>query len=165
MSHLLHKSTLITLFAGAVTLPSVAQRARPAGISATQPSAGLCFISAIRPRTHAAGHRPAHGHVAIATAQNLDIQQACQRVAASQDENSVEAERHIAPSLAWESYSDGKNLQSGQLVNAAFNNFLPRNSLNPGKVVYDITASRCWLDVSQGTRNPPPSLKPAAACA
>jgi outer membrane protein TolC len=89
-------------------------------------------------------------------ARNIDIQQARTRVDAArgQYESSVEAVFPVvAPSLAW-THFDGTNQNApGTLVSAAFNNILPAVSiqwiLNPGKVAFDIIASRRRLNASE----------------
>ena len=129
----------------------------PSVMPTTQPSASFALSSDdIRPmyQQMMAIDLPTVSRVALA--QNLDIRQAALRVETSrgQYESSVEAIFPvIAPSLAWQHFDGTNQNASGTLVSAAFNDFLPGISLqwmlNPGKVAYDVIASRRRLNASE----------------
>jgi outer membrane protein TolC len=92
----------------------------------------------------------------VANARNLDIEQARQRVEASKGryESSVEAVFPvIAPSIAYQHLEGVNQNANGSLTAANFTNFLPAISvqwiLNPGRVVYDIIASKRRMEASE----------------
>lgn len=91
----------------------------------------------------------------IVMARNIDILQARQRVDASRGryESSVEAIFPvIAPSLLYQHLNGVNQNANGTLILTNFNNLLPAITLqwiiNPGKVVYDIVASKRRLEAS-----------------
>jgi outer membrane protein TolC len=154
------------MLVGLMLLTSCAEPARPhiARLSvapSTQPSASLNVdVSQIQPmyRELLAIDLPTVARVAAA--RNLDVQAARQRVEASQGryETSVEAIFPvIAPSIAYQ-HLNGVNQQSnGTLVHTNFNTFLPALAvqwiLNPGKVAYDVVASKRRLEASEAQQD------------
>jgi outer membrane protein TolC len=141
-----------------------AARPRVAHLSvapSTQPTAALeVDVSQIQPmyRELLAIDLPTVAQVAAA--RNLDVQAARRRVEASQGryETSVEAIFPvIAPSLTYQ-HLNGVNQQSnGTLVHTNFNTFLPALAaqwiLNPGKVAYDVIASKRRLEASEAQQD------------
>ena len=130
---------------------------RPPSVApATQPSASLELAGAqITPmyRQLLAIDLPAV--IRVAAAQSIDIQQARQRVEESrgQYESSVEAIFPvIAPSFTWQHLEGPNQNANGTLVLTNFNNILPAITVqwivNPGRVVYDIIASKRRLEAS-----------------
>jgi outer membrane protein TolC len=127
----------------------------------TQPTATLeVDVSQIQPMYRAllAIDLPTVAHVAAA--RNLDIQAARQRVEASQGryETSVEAIFPvIAPSLTYQHLNGVNQQANGTLVHTNFNTFLPALAvqwiLNPGKVAYDVIASRRRLEASEAQQD------------
>jgi outer membrane protein TolC len=126
-------------------------QAKPLSVTpTTQPTAALDVdASQIQPmyRQLLAVDLPTVLHVAMA--QNIEIQQARQRVEASrgQYEASVEAVFPvIAPTLAGSHLQGVNQNANGTLTTANFTNFFPALSvqwiINPGQVVYDIVASK-----------------------
>ena len=92
----------------------------------------------------------------VATADNLDIRQARERVEASRGryESSVGAIFPvIVPSAAFQHFEGHNQNANGTLVATSFNDFLPAISiqwiLNPAKVAYDIIAARRRLEASE----------------
>jgi outer membrane protein TolC len=92
----------------------------------------------------------------VAAAGNLDIRQARERVLAAKGryESNVEAIFPvIAPGIAYQHLEGVNQNANGTLTNANFNNLLPFVSvgwiLNPGKVVYDIIASKRRMEASE----------------
>jgi outer membrane protein TolC len=132
------------------------QAAPPSVAPATQPAASLELGAAqIQPmyRRILAVDLPTVTRVAMA--QSLDVQEARQRVEASRGryESSVEAVFPvIAPNIAYQ-YLHGPNQNAnGTLVLTNFSNLLPAVTLqwilNPGRVYYDIVASKRRLEAS-----------------
>jgi outer membrane protein TolC len=134
---------------GTPVLPSVAP--------ATQPSASLDMKSeAIGPMYRELLAVDLSAVVRVAMARNLDILQARQRVEASKGryESSVEAIFPvIAPSVAYQHLEGVNPNANGTLALTNFNDFLPAISvqwiLNPGRVVYDIIASKRRMEASE----------------
>ena len=123
---------------------------------ATQPTASLQLdAAAIHPmyRELLAVDLPTIAQVAMA--RSVDIQQARQRVEASRGryESSVEAVFPvIAPALTFQHLEGPNQNASGTLVLTNFNNILPGITvqwiINPGRVYYDIVASKRRLEAS-----------------
>jgi outer membrane protein TolC len=91
----------------------------------------------------------------VASAQNLDIQQARQRVEASRGryESSVETIFPvIAPNILYQYLHGPSQNANGTLVLTNFNNILPALTLqwiiNPGRAYYDIVASKRRVEAS-----------------
>jgi len=94
--------------------------------------------------------------VRVATADNLDVRQARERVEASRGryESSVGAIFPvIVPSVAFQHFEGHNQNANGTLVATNFNDFLPALSiqwiLNPAKVAYDIVAARRRFEASE----------------
>jgi outer membrane protein TolC len=160
----IRSGTSVALFAVVSSCAAPAVRPRVAHLSvapSTQPTATLeVDVSQIQPmyRELLAIDLPTVAHVAAA--RNLDVQAARQRVEASQGryETSVEAIFPvIAPALTYQ-HLNGVNQQSnGTLVHTNFNTFLPALAvqwiLNPGKVAYDVIASKRRLEASEAQQD------------
>jgi multidrug efflux system outer membrane protein len=93
--------------------------------------------------------------VHLALAQNLDLQRARANVdaASGRYEGSVEAIFPVfAPTIAYQRVSGANQNANGTLVHANFANLLPALTLqwivNPGRVVYDIVASKRRMEAS-----------------
>lgn len=135
--------------AGAPIKPSVAP--------ATQPTASLEMgCGEVRPMYRELVAVDLPTVVRVTAARNLDIQQARQRIEASKGryESSVEAIFPvIAPTFAYQHLQGVNQAVNGSLVAANFSSILPAISvqwiLNPGKVVYDIIASKRRMQASQ----------------
>jgi outer membrane protein TolC len=91
----------------------------------------------------------------VAAAQNIDIRQAQERVLAARGgyESSVEALFPvIAPGILFQHLDGANQNANGSLVVTNFNNILPSITLqwilNPGRVYYDIVASKRRLEAS-----------------
>src|SRR5258706_13787977 len=129
----------------------------PSVAPATQPSASLSIAGAdVRPMYHELLAIDLPTALRVAAARNLDIAQARQRVDAARGryESSVEAVFPvIAPSLAYQHLEGVNQNANGSLTAANFTNFLPAISvqwiLNPGRVVYDIIASKRRMEASE----------------
>lgn len=131
--------------------------AAPSVAPATQPGGSFALA--------AEGIRPMYTEVLaidlptvtrVALAKNLELREAAARVEVSrgQYESSVEAIFPvIAPSIAWQHFDGINQNASGTLVSAAFNDILPAVSaqwmLNPGKVAFDVIASRRRLNATE----------------
>jgi outer membrane protein TolC len=94
--------------------------------------------------------------IRVAAARNLDVAAARQRLEASRGryESSVEAIFPvIAPTLAYQHLNGVNQQANGTLVHTNFNTFLPAIAvswiLNPGRVVYDVIASKRRLEASE----------------
>ncbi|HEX4795742.1 MAG TPA: TolC family protein [Humisphaera sp.] len=92
----------------------------------------------------------------VAAAQNIDIERAKQNVVANRGRYEASVENIapvIAPSFAFEHLEGVNRAVTGQAVAANFNSYLPAIAaqwvLNPGKVIYDIIASKKRLQASQ----------------
>jgi outer membrane protein TolC len=129
----------------------------PSVAPATQPSASLAIgDTAVGPMYHELLAIDLPTTLRVAASRNLDIAQARQRVDASRGryESSVEAVFPvIAPSLAYQHLEGVNQNANGSLTAANFTNFLPAISvqwiLNPGRVVYDIIASKRRMEASE----------------
>jgi outer membrane protein TolC len=93
--------------------------------------------------------------VRLALAQNLDLERARENVEAARGryEGSVEAIFPVfAPTVAWQHVDGSNQAANGALVHANFGNLLPALTLqwivNPGRVVYDIVASKRRMEAS-----------------
>ncbi len=123
---------------------------------ATQPSAALDVdASQIQPMYRHLLAVDLSTVLRVAVAQNIEIQQARQRVEASrgQYEASVEAIFPvIAPTIAGSHLQGINQNANGTLTTANFTNFFPALSvqwiINPGQVIYDIVASKRRLIAS-----------------
>ena len=94
--------------------------------------------------------------VKVAEAQNIDIQEARQRTLANAGKYESSVENIfpvIAPSLLFEHLRGGNRAVQGPVTFASFNSFLPavaiQWALNPGRVYYDIVASKKRLLASE----------------
>ena len=131
--------------------------AYPAVGPATQPAVSLSIGGAdVGPMYHELLAVDLPTVLRVAAARNLDIAQARERVEASRGryESSVEAVFPvIAPSLAYQHLEGVNQNANGSLTAANFTNFLPAISvqwiLNPGRVVYDIIASKRRMEASE----------------
>src|SRR4051812_8621396 len=131
--------------------------AHPALGPATQPAVSLSIGGAdVGPMYHELLAVDLPTVLRVAASRNLDIAQARQRVEASRGlyESSVEAVFPvIAPSLAYQHLEGVNQNANGSLTAANFTNFLPAISvqwiLNPGRVVYDIIASKRRMEASE----------------
>lgn len=129
----------------------------PSVAPATQPSVSLSIgKSDAAPMYHELLAVDLPTVLKVAAARNLDIEQARQRVDAARGryESSVEAIFPvIAPSLAYQHLEGVNQNANGTLTAANFTNFLPAISvqwiLNPGRVVYDIVASKRRMEASE----------------
>jgi outer membrane protein TolC len=143
--------------AGCATQRSAPPPPRPSVAPATQPSASLSIGGAdVRPMYRELLAVDLPTVLRVAAAQNLDIAQARERVEAAKGryESSVEAVFPvIAPSLAYQHLEGVNQNANGSLTAANFTNFLPAISvqwiLNPGRVVYDIIASKRRMEASE----------------
>jgi HAE1 family hydrophobic/amphiphilic exporter-1 len=132
-------------------------QAHPSVAPATQPSVSLTVgPTEVKPMYHELLAIDLPTVLRVAAAKNLDIEQARQRVEASKGryESSVEAVFPvIAPSLAYQHLEGVNQNANGSLTAANFTNFLPAISvqwiLNPGRVVYDIVASKRRMEASE----------------
>jgi outer membrane protein TolC len=130
---------------------------RPSIAPATQPTATLSLAGAeLRPMYRELMPVDLPTVIRVAAARNIDIQQAQERVAASQGryESSVEAVLPvIAPTLMYQHLEGVNQNANGTLVAANFNNLLPAITvqwiINPGAVAYDIIAARRRLRASR----------------
>jgi len=130
---------------------------RPSVAPATQPTAALSLEgSAIQPmyREMLAVDLPTIARVA--KARGLDIQEARQRAKAYEGryESSVEAVFPvIAPAFTYQHVEGANQNANGTLVLTNFNNILPAITVqwivNPGRVVYDIVASKRRLEAAR----------------
>jgi outer membrane protein TolC len=130
---------------------------RPSVAPATQPSVTLSLNEAqIRPmyRQLLAIDLPTVARVAMS--RSLDIQQARQRIQSYQGryESSVEAVFPvIAPAFTYQHLEGVNQNASGTPVFTNFNNIVPAVTVqwivNPGKVIYDIIASKRRLEASR----------------
>jgi outer membrane protein TolC len=137
--------------------PAIQRVERPMVNPTTQPSASLALDSSqVRPmyREMLAIDLPTVARVA--SAQNIDIEQAKQRVQAAQGryDSSVQALLPvIAPTIAFQHVEGVNQAVNGTLVPVNIDTFLPAISLqwilNPGRVAYDIVASKRRLEASQ----------------
>ncbi len=147
---------LATVAVGCATQRSPAPP-HPSVAPATQPSASLSIGGAdVRPMYRELLAVDLPTVLRVAAAQNLDIAQARERVEAAKGryESSVEAiVPVIAPSLAYQHLEGVNQNANGSLTAANFTNFLPAISvqwiLNPGRVVYDIIASKRRMEASE----------------
>ncbi len=129
----------------------------PSVAPTTQPSASLSIGGAdVRPMYRELLAVDLPTVLRVASARNLDIEQARQRVEASRGryESSVEAVFPIfAPAVAYQHLEGVNQNANGTLTAANFTNFLPAISvqwiLNPGRVVYDIIASKRRMEASE----------------
>ena len=92
----------------------------------------------------------------VSAARNLDIRQARQRVEASRGRYETSIENVfpvIAPSIGLSHLEGSNQAVTGQLMAANFNTFAPAVAIqwmiNPGRVVYDIIASKKRLEASE----------------
>src|SRR2546423_4202212 len=130
---------------------------RPSVAPATQPAASLSLEgSAIAPmyRQMLAIDLPTVARVA--RARGLDIQEARQRAKSYEGryESSVEAVFPvIAPAFTYQHFEGANQNANGTLVLTNFNNILPAITVqwivNPGRVVYDIVASKRRLEAAR----------------
>ncbi|MDB5321283.1 MAG: hypothetical protein JWN40_2914 [Phycisphaerales bacterium] len=135
----------------------VARAPHPSVAPATQPSESLSIGDTdVRPMYHELLAVDLPTVLRVAAARNLDIAQARERVEASRGryESSVEAVFPvIAPSLAYQHLEGVNQNANGSLTAANFTNLLPAISvqwvLNPGRVVYDIIASKRRMEASE----------------
>ncbi len=146
---------------GAIALgcaPPMRPRApHPSVAPTTQPTAALAVdVSQIGPMYRELLAVDLSAVARVATARNLDIQAARQRVEASRGryESSVEAIFPvIAPSLAYQHLEGVNQAVNGTLIHTTFNTFLPALAvqwiLNPGRVAYDIIASKRRMEAAQ----------------
>src|SRR2546421_590344 len=131
------------------TLPSVAP--------STQPVATLQIgATEIRPMYRELLAIDLPTVVQVALARNIDIEQAKIRVDASRGryESSVEAVFPvIAPALTYQHFNGANQNANGTLVFTNFNNILPGITVqwivNPGRIYYDIVASKRRLQASR----------------
>src|SRR6478609_8381574 len=131
--------------------------AHPALGPARQPSVSLSIGGAdVGPMYHELLAVDLPTVLRVAASRNLDIAQARERVEASRGryESSVEAVFPvIAPSLAYQHLEGVNQNANGSLTAANFTNLLPAISvqwiLNPGRVVYDIIASKRRMEASE----------------
>jgi outer membrane protein TolC len=155
-AHFCGWASLALALVGCAT-PRHAPQALPSVAPTTQPSVSLDVgPTELKPmyRELLAIDLPTVLHVA--NTKNLDIEQARQRVEASKGryESSVEAVFPvIAPSIAYQHLEGVNQNANGSLTAANFTNFLPAISvqwiLNPGRVVYDIIASKRRMEASE----------------
>lgn len=150
--------TLLALVAGGCAYPVHAPPAKPSVAPTSQPTASLEVGrgSEVGPMYRELLAVDLETVVRVATADNLDIRQARERVEASRGryESNVGAIFPVVvPSVAFQ-HLDGVNQNAnGTLVATSFNDFLPAVSvqwiLNPAKVVYDIVAARRRLEAAE----------------
>src|SRR4051812_1087527 len=130
---------------------------RPDVAPTTQPSASLALGDVrVQPmyRQLLAVDLPTVAQVASANA--TDVREARERVRAAEGRYEVAVEALfpvVAPTFAWQ-HLDGVNQNAnGTLVSTNFSNLVPAVTLqwivNPGRVYYDIIASRRRLDASR----------------
>jgi len=141
---------------GCAAPPGVPPR-RPVVAPATQPSVSLDLNgSPMAPMYRRLLAIDLPTVLRVATARNLDIQQARQRVEANRGryESNVEAVFPvIAPSIAYSHFQGvGQNANGTLTFPVHFDNLVPAVSiqwiLNPGAIVYDIIASKRRLEAS-----------------
>jgi len=145
----------VLFLAGCAAPP--AQPSHPSVAPATQPSASLSMDSGpVKPMYRELLAIDLPTVVRVAQARNLDIQQAIERTRAAHGryESSVEAIFPvIAPSVAYQHLEGVNQNANGTLTVANFNNFLPAIAiqwmLSPGRVVYDIVASKRRMEASE----------------
>jgi outer membrane protein TolC len=152
-------SCCIALLLSGCAAPAWKPSAFPAVAPASQPSAQLDLDSAqIEPMYRDLVRVDLPTVVQVASARNIEIEQARQRVAASRGryDSSVEALLPvIAPAIAYQKVWGVNQAANGTLTPVNADTFLPAISvqwiLNPGRVAYDIVASRRRLEASQQT--------------
>src|SRR5437588_2260345 len=135
----------------------LAHRAHPSVAPTTQPSASLpADATPVKPMYRELTAVDLATVVKVARARNLDIRQAIERTRAAKGryESNVEAVVPvIAPSVAYQHLEGVNQNANGTLAVANFNDFLPAISiqwiLNPGRVVYDIVASKRRMEASE----------------
>jgi outer membrane protein TolC len=147
----------LLLLGGCASQSTKSSKAPPTVAPTTQPvSDGVPLGSQIPPlyREMLAIDLPTVAQVA--SAQNIDIRQAKERVEASKGrlESSVGAFFPvIAPGLTFEHVEGSVRAVNGPLLDANFNSFQPAAAiqwaLNPGRVVYDVIASKKRLLASE----------------
>src|SRR5437762_4503008 len=149
-------AVLVVFFATGCAQKQRPQASRPSLAPATQPSASLQIdASHVQPMYRELLAVDLPTVIRVSTTQNLEIEQARQRVLASrgQYESSVEAIFPIiAPTLTGTWLNGVNQNANGTLTMANFANFLPAISvywiINPGQVVYDIIASKRRFEAS-----------------
>jgi outer membrane protein, multidrug efflux system len=147
---------LVTACAGCAAPPAPPPPAPSLAPAAPAAQAVALADAAIRPMYREIVAVDLPSVVRLALAQNLDLQRARANVEAASGryEGSVEAIFPVfAPTVAWQHVSGANQNANGTLVHANFSNLLPALTLqwivNPGRVVYDIVASKRRMEASQ----------------
>jgi outer membrane protein TolC len=150
-------ATSVLLFAFGCAEHPAPEPPLPSVAPSTQPAALLQLGSAaIQPMYRELLAVDLDAVARVVMANNLDIRQARQRVEAARGkyESGIEAIFPvIAPSILYQSLDGANQNASGTLLLTHFDNLLPAVTvqwiLNPGKVVYDIIASKRRLESSE----------------
>ena len=148
---------LTALGLGGCAAPAWQPAGRPSLAPSTQPSASLALdATQIKPMYRELLAIDLPTVVRVATARNLDIEQARQRVQASRGRYEASVEMIVpivAPALIYQHLEGVNQSANGVPLAANFDNFLPAVSvqwiLNPGRVVSDIVASKRRMEASE----------------
>jgi outer membrane protein TolC len=143
--------------AGCAAPPPDEQPERPSVAPTTQPTASLSLRDAeVRPMYRELLAIDLPTVTRVAAARSIDIREARERVSAFQGryESSVEAVFPvIAPAFTYQHFEGANQNANGTLVFTNFNNLLPavtvQWNVNPGRVYYDIVASKRRLEAAR----------------
>lgn len=143
--------------AGCASKPAPPPPARPSVAPTSQPTNSLALDpSVVKPMYRELLAIDLSTVARVATAQNLDIQQARNRVAAQRGRYDVSVQALfpvVAPSVGFLRVDGADQNANGTLVDADFSNIVPGVTLqwilNPGRAVYEIIASKKRLQASR----------------